>query len=84
MNLFCKVIPEFILNKKNQYRLDLFNKVPGVLSGIPGKIEDEISLVVVFSHFITRRRKEGQQDFVGRKEFTEGLDNRTTLFEFPQ
>ena len=76
--------PVFIFDEDNNYRFHDRQKSFDIGWHIGRKVKNVIGFIVIFSHLITRRRKERQQDLMAGVSFFQSFDHRTPLFKFTQ
>ncbi len=78
------IVPEFILDKKDYFRPDQLNKLPGILGRIGGQVQNKVSPIVVFTNLIARRGKKSKQDFVRWVLRPKGFHDGSPLLKFAQ
>jgi hypothetical protein len=76
--------PEFILYKENFLRLYQIDEFSGIAFSIGRKVKDIICQFIIFSDFVSRRRKECQENPVMRMKFPDSFYQWPALFKFPK
>ena len=75
------VVPELIFDEERHNGSHKAQKAQRVGNGVDGKIGDDVGTLIVFSHLITRRREEGEQNFIFRMITAYALDEWSPLFK---
>ena len=84
MQLIQIVLPKLILDKKRHAGIHQVKKLPHIARFVERQITHDIRPPVVLAHFITRRRKECQQNTIIRIFGTYLLNQRASLFKLSQ
>ena len=78
------VDPELVLDENGHFRPEDAQKAPHIARSIGRKVEYPVGAGIVFPYFVTRRRKERQQNLVSGTCLAERLNHRASLLELPE
>ena len=78
------VVPEFILDEEGHHGPYRPKKAAGVAYGVQRQVANDVGSVVVFTHFVARRREEREQNLILRVLVPNAFDQRTPLFELTE
>jgi hypothetical protein len=78
-------MPVLVFDEECFFGLHQLKELFCISAGVNRKVHHNISLMfVIFSDFVTRWRKKGEQNAVFRKSFSDFFNQRTTLFKLTQ
>ena len=78
------IIPKLVLDEERHHRTYQTQETESIERRIKRQVANDVSSLVVLTHLVTRRRKEGEQYLILRMQLTKAFHNRTSLFKLAQ
>ena len=75
------IAPKLVFDEDRDFGACEFDETAGGSGSVEGEVADDVGAFVVLAHLISRRRKEGEENFALGMFVAQAFDERPSLFE---